>query len=37
MDMWPPAALFDAVYASVVVHHFGCRLTVVLERCVFYR
>src|SRR5882672_6804612 len=25
MSVWPPAALFDAVYAGAVVHHFGIK------------
>jgi len=32
MSVWPPAALFDAVYAGAVVHHFGCTLTEILEK-----
>ena len=38
MSVWPPAALFDAVYASAVVYHFGCTLTEILEKWgdVFY-
>ncbi len=32
MDIWPPAALFDAVYASAVVHHFGFALMIILEK-----
>jgi len=38
MSIWPPAALFDAVYASTVVHHFGVALGVILEKWgdVFY-
>ena len=38
MSIWPPPALFDAVYASAVVHHFGVALTEILEKWgdVFY-
>jgi hypothetical protein len=32
MSTWPPAVLFDAVYASAVVHHFGVALTDVLKK-----
>ena len=38
MSIWPTAALFDAVYASAVMHHFGFALVVVLKKWedVFY-
>jgi hypothetical protein len=38
MSIGPPPALFDAVYASAVVHHFGGALTEILENWgdVFY-
>ena len=38
MSIWPPAVLFDAVYAGAVVHHFGFGLAVILEKWgdVFY-
>ena len=37
MSIWPPTALFDAVYASAVVRHFGAALTEILEKWdVFY-
>ena len=32
MSIWPPAALFDAIYGSAVVHHFGFALTKILEK-----
>jgi len=32
VSIWPPAALFGAVYASAVVRHFGVGLTVILEK-----
>jgi hypothetical protein len=32
MSMWPPAVLFDAIYASAVVHHFGLAMTDILKR-----
>jgi hypothetical protein len=37
-SIWPPAVLFDAVYAGAVVHHFGFGLAVILEKWgdVFY-
>jgi hypothetical protein len=38
MSIWPPAGLFDAVYASAVVHHFGVAVADILEKWgdVFY-
>jgi hypothetical protein len=38
MSIWPPAALFDAVYVSTVVHHFGFSRAKILEKWgdVFY-
>jgi len=38
MSIWPPAALFDAVYASAVLHHFGFTVTDISEKWgeVFY-
>jgi len=38
MSTWPPPALFDAVYASAVVRHFGIAIEDVLKRWegVFY-
>jgi len=38
MSMWPPTALFDAVYASAVVGHFGSGLKDILTKWadVFY-
>jgi hypothetical protein len=38
MSIWPPAALFDAVYASAVLHHFGFAVTDISEKWgdVFY-
>ena len=38
VSIWPPAALFDAVYASAVVRHFGFALTEISEKWgdVFY-
>jgi hypothetical protein len=38
MSNWPPAELFDAVYASTVLRHFGFQVTHILERWgnVFY-
>jgi len=32
MSIWPPAALFDAVYASAVVKNFGFKPTDILEK-----
>jgi hypothetical protein len=32
MSLWPPAVLFDAVYASAVMYHFGPALTEILEK-----
>ena len=31
MSIRPPAALFDAVYASAVLHHFGSAVTDITE------
>lgn len=31
MSDWPPAELFDAVYASAVLHHFGFQLNHISE------
>ena len=37
MSDWPPAELFDAVYASAVLHHFGFQVTHISEKWdVFY-
>ncbi len=38
MSIWPPTALFDAVYASAVLHHFGFTPTHISEKWgdVFY-
>jgi hypothetical protein len=30
-SIWPPVALFDAVYASAVLRHFGVAMTDILE------
>jgi len=37
-SIWPTSALFDAIYASAVVHHFGFALVAVLKKWedVFY-
>jgi len=32
MSAWPPPALFDAVYASAVMRHFGIAMEDVLKR-----
>jgi hypothetical protein len=32
MSIWPPVALFDAVYASAVLYHFGFSVTDILEK-----
>jgi hypothetical protein len=31
-SIWPPALLFDAVYASAVVHNFGTVATDIVEK-----
>jgi len=38
MSIWPPTALFEAVYASAVVYHFGFAVTDIPEKWgdVFY-
>lgn len=38
MSIWPPAALFDTVYASAVLRHFGFAVTDISEKWgdVFY-
>jgi hypothetical protein len=32
MSIWPPAVLFDAVYASAVLHRFGFGVMGILEK-----
>jgi hypothetical protein len=32
MSIWPPTALFDAVYASAVLHHFGFAVADISEK-----